>query len=223
MHMVYLDESGELGFSSGSSNFFIITMVTTPEAKKLKNVMRKEKKKLHDLGWPKEIEIKGTSLFRSHLKEKIPGCISDNRVQHIQKIIGRIKGCGTKFHYCCVDKNKLTDAMKSAPYGVLYNIFSARLLGEIYRSHTKCEMAMIVDQRSKETHDWAKFDGYVTTTMFADFAYDGELTITHAESDKIIGLQAVDFISWGLFRFYEHKDETFADLIKTNSEISIYF
>jgi hypothetical protein len=57
------------------------------------------------------------------------------------------------------------------------------------------------------------FDGYITTRVISDCAHGHEFTIQHEESDKWLGLQAVDFIAWGLFRHYEHGDSAYRNII----------
>lgn len=219
MQMIYADESGELGLHPNSSKNFIVTMITTSTPKPLKNALKNEKKKLYKLGWPPDLEIKGTSLWGSDRNSDVPNSISDNKITIIRRILSKITDRDTAVHYCHVDKRNLTDAMKQAPYGVVYNICSGLLVGEIFEKHTQCDMKMIIDRRSKESHDWAHFDGYVTTKIVADYGYSGELNISHEESDKILGLQAVDFISWSLFRKIEHNDSQFCDLIDPHCKV----
>ena len=41
-----------------------------------------------------------------------------------------------------------------------------------------------------------------------------KLTIKHENSQNESCLQVLDFVSWAIFRNYEHKDPTFMELIK---------
>jgi hypothetical protein len=75
------------------------------------------------------------------------------------------------------------------------------------------DLTITVDQRSKETHSKMKFNGYLETRLAADCDHSGALTISHAESHLVPGLQAVDFLSWGLFRHYEHGDSRYKEII----------
>ena len=43
MYHLYLDESGELGLKSGSSQFFVVTVLSTAHPKALAKRVRKEK------------------------------------------------------------------------------------------------------------------------------------------------------------------------------------
>ena len=107
MYTLYLDESGELGVARGSSEFFLITVLSTDNPKALKNRMRKEKKRLYDLGWPRNIEVKGTSLYRSQYDRRIPTAISRDRIDHLSRVISRIVSDSVYVHYVICRKSKL--------------------------------------------------------------------------------------------------------------------
>ena len=57
------------------------------------------------------------------------------------------------------------------------------------------------------------FDNYVRTRLIGDCQHIGMLDVRHEESHDILGLQAVDLISWGLFRYFEHSDDRFRRII----------
>jgi hypothetical protein len=101
-----------------------------------------------------------------------------------------------------------------ADYGVAYNILCGTLLCRGYEKYYKGPLEIVVDQRSKETHSKMKFDGYLETRLIGDCSHTDPVTIRHEESSSVPGLQAVDFLSWGLFRHYEHKDSKFRKLIQ---------
>ena len=58
MHYLFIDESGELGTKEKSSSFFLIAALCTPNLKAIEKRLWKEKAKLYNSGWPKNIEIK---------------------------------------------------------------------------------------------------------------------------------------------------------------------
>lgn len=213
MFEFYLDESGELGFSAGSSKHFLIAILETTNSKRLKNALKSEKKKLHNLGWPTNIEIKGTSLFHCHRNEQIPDHIANNKAEHIQKILQRVLSSGAKPHYFVIQKNKITKNLREAPYGILYNYYTNCLFSKIHAGKEASDISLIVDQRNKETHSHMDFDGYLNTKIIAECNHQGQFQISHEDSQKRLGLQAVDFIAWGLFRYYEHNDNQFKTTI----------
>lgn len=219
MHYIFLDESGEFGFSEGSSSHLLIALLDTPDPKRLKNVMRKEKKRLHDLGWPKDLEIKGTNLFSSDRNPNVPRVISENKNHHIARIITRILSVDVRPNYSIVNKSRIAQNLRNAPYGIAYNFFAGNLLCKLHNRAMNFDTTLVVDQRNKETHAHMPFDGYIQTRIITDCNHEHAFEIRHEESHLWLGLQAVDFISWGLFRLHEHKDKTFSELIKPSIHI----
>lgn len=219
----FLDESGELGFSERSCDHFLIAIVEAKEPKRLKNALRKEKTKLQKMGWPLDLEIKGTSLFGCHRNDRVPAIISQNRHSHIEKIVRRILSSNVKANYIAVKKDRLTQNLKSAPYGIAYNYFAARLFCQMTASRSKEDLRLVVDQRNKETHAHMPFNGYLETRVIADCGHAAEFEILHEDSSKWLGLQAVDFISWGMFRHFEHNDDHYSKIIFPNCEVTDHF
>lgn len=216
MHFLFLDESGEFGFQDGSSKHLLLAILETDDPKRLKNVIRKEKKALHDLGWPRNLEIKGTSLWKCSRNKAVPKVISQNRDAHLSRIVERILSCGARPHYFVVRKSALKESLKKAPYGIAYNYFAGNILCKIHAKKFQFPVTLVVDRRNKETHANMPFNDYITTRMITDCDHEHGFSIRHEESHEWLGLQAVDFIAWGLFRFYEHGDSTFKNLIAPN-------
>lgn len=212
-YTLFLDESGELGFSEGSSKFFLITVLNTDEPKKMKNRLRKQKTKLHDAGWPVDLEIKGTTLFSSPGNPRVPRSISDRKDEWLDQIIERVLDGAVSVHYSIVNKSRMSEHLRRAPYGIAYNYFAGKLLTRAYAEHFAGPLVLIADQRSKEQHDKMTFGMYVRTQLIAECEHIGMFEVRHEESHDILGLQAVDIISWGLFRYFEHNDRRYKTII----------
>lgn len=211
---LYLDESGEFGQKGGSSNYFLVTVLSTQYPKALKKRLWKEKAKLYALGWPKHLEIKGTNLWGSPHKPNVPKKISDNRVEHLNQILAAVLRGPVDVHYAIVRKSRIRPRLFQAEDGILFNWISGNLIARAYPQYYAGPINLMVDQRSKETHHKMKFDGYVETKLVAEADHDESLVISHRESHEEFGLQAVDFLSWALFRYFEHGDEQFTPAIK---------
>ncbi|MCC4238748.1 DUF3800 domain-containing protein [Thalassospira povalilytica] len=213
MTFIYLDESGELGFAKSSSRFFVIATLATDNPKRLKNRVRKVKKKIFDAGWPSEREIKGTSLFGCHRDRYIPQKIRDDKDKHIEQFLRAALFDESKVHYSIVRKSRIAQHIRDAEYGIAYNFYTGKLLTRAYE-YFQGDIDLTVDQRNKETHHKLPFDGYVKTQIITECNHSSKLTISHRESHDVIGLQAVDFVSWAIFRKFEHDDARFFNLLK---------
>lgn len=213
MRFIFIDESGELGRKKGSSSYFLIAALCTDNIKALEKRLKKEKAKLYNAGWPRDLEIKGTALWGSHHNPRIPADISSRRVQILSEIITAICSPTIKLHYSIAKKSHLKSNIMDAEYGIAYNFLCGTLICRAYKHFLAGHLEIVVDQRNKETHSKLKFDGYLETRLVGDCLHCDGVTISHEESTNIMGLQAVDFLSWGLFRHYEHRDSQFKELI----------
>ncbi len=132
-------------------------------------------------------------------------------------MIESINRSGAIPHYFVVKKDRLRDNLRKAKYGIAYNYFAGLILCDI---HDACDkdlpISLIVDRRNKETHGHMNFDGYIETKIMADCEHNADFTISHDDSNDKLGLQAVDFIAWALFRHYEHSDPQFFNLFNKN-------
>jgi len=210
---LYMDESGELGNHSNSSKYFLICILRADSEKALRKRLKKEKAALISAGWPKEIEIKGTSIWSSPHDPRIPRIIGERRVEIIHGVIQSILSGPVEVFYAVVNKARIHERLLRADYGIAFNYFSGQLLCKSHKYFENRNIDLVVDQRNKETHHKMKFDGYIETRMLTDCSHDHQFTIEHKESHDVAGLQAVDFLSWGLFRWYEHDDRQFLDTI----------
>lgn len=209
-----MDESGEFGVKPGSSRHLQIAVLSTEHPRALEKRLRKEKAKLYNAGWPKSLEIKGTTVWGSPHNPQISKAISDRRVQIMQEILQSICSGPVHLLYSIVNKQHISPHLKAAAYGIAYNYFSGNLLCKGYPGSFAGPIELVVDQRSKETHNKDKFDGYIETRLVGDCNHSEYLNISHKESHDVAGLQAVDFMSWALFRHHEHNDSQFLPIVQ---------
>jgi hypothetical protein len=175
--------------------------------------MKRECAKLYNDGWPRTLEIKGTTLWGADRLPGIPDAIKRDRIGILNRMLGRIAGGANKAHYLIAHKPKIPPNLLQAEYGIAYNYLCGSLVCGAYSTHYCGPLNIVVDQRSKETHTKMKFDGYLQTKLVTECKHGEHLSIRHDDSAKIAGLQAVDLISWALFRNFEHGDPQFMPLI----------
>ena len=129
-----------------------------------------------------------------------------------------IKSLG--INYIVVNKPKIeSEALKNAPYGIVYNYFTGVLLSELVCIDGFHDINLIYDVRNKETHGHMAFNEYIHTTVIGK-AFENDINLNLAlrgeQSHESYGLIAADFLSWSIFRKYEYKDDRFYDLISSN-------
>lgn len=198
MAYIFLDESGDLGFKSTSSRWFLFTiaMVSDPRAleRVVKRVWRPLKRKHKKLG----------ELHASHEKD-----ITRTRVLSRLNEVPNLKILCT-----ILNKQKVhIDLQNQKNY--LYN-YTANILLE--RLHTKEVLKpnepihLYIDRKDTKKQLRENFIQYLTTSMAK--RRDGPFKVELHSSHENKSLQAVDFLSWAIFRKYEKGDYEFYEIIK---------
>jgi hypothetical protein len=211
---IYQDESGCLGFKTGSSKYFVVALLCPSRSKHLSNVLRKFKGTLIKSGWPSIIEIKAHNLFTATSDPRVPTTYKYKNCpeQPILDILNHLAKCDLEIDAIVVLKNRINSDLRTLPYGILFNYYSARVL--IDRIVRYDEVHLFVDETSKQTHNLLEFDAYIRNGALLTKRRNFPLEIVHGNSNVIHGISAADFIVWSIFRKYESKDARFFDLIK---------
>ena len=198
MWYLYLDESGDLGFKKSSSKWFLFAIAMTNDARALERVvkkvwrpMKKKHKKLGELHASREKDI-----TRQRMLTKLSE-VDDLKV-------------------LCVVLNKqkvYVDLQNQKNY--LYNYTANILLDRLHKSAAlgaNEPLHLFIDRKDTKKRLKENFVSYLTQSMRKRRA--GPFNVQLHSSHENKSLQAVDFISWAIFRKYEHGDDTFYNIIK---------
>jgi len=210
---IYQDESGCLGFQSGSSKYFGIALLCPNNSKHVGNVIRKFKGKLIKVGWPKGYEIKAHNLFVAGTDRRVPQGYTYKATPEVPilDILRRITNCDIEIDAMVILKSKINSNLRTLPNGILLNYFSGQVL--IDRVLQYSDVNLYVDETNKQTHDEQHFDGYIKTQALIKRGSNFPFNIVHGNSNVIAGISAVDFVSWAIFRKYEFQDDRFYNII----------
>jgi hypothetical protein len=199
MAYIFLDESGDLGFKKSSSKWFIFTvaMVSDPRslARVVKKIWKTLKKKHKRLG----------ELHASHERD-----VTKRRMlEQLNEVVDLKALC------VVLNKSKVyVDLQNQKNY--LYN-FTANIL--LDRLHTKEVLKqnepihLFVDRKDTKKILRENFVNYLARAM--QKRRDGTFKVELHSSSENKSLQAVDFISWAVFRKYERGDYEYYELIKS--------
>jgi len=196
---IFLDESGDLGFKKSSSKWFLFAIAITNDARALERVIKKVwrplKKKYKKLG----------ELHASHEK--------DTTRKLVLKQLSEV----SDLKILCVVLNKkkvYVDLQNQKNY--LYNYTANVLLDRLHTKEVlgpKEPIHLFVDRKDTKKRLRENFVNYLTGSMKK--RRDGSFVVELHSSHENKSLQAVDFISWALFRKYEHGDYEFYEIIKS--------
>jgi hypothetical protein len=206
---IYLDESGDLGFGSKSSKYFLVAALMTRNTLQVEKCITKIRKERLPNKYKKIPELKyhnSNSVVRRRILQCIAGVDADIAFvvlskQHVnQNLINR--------------KN------------ILYNFICGSLVADIFSKYNITSKARIIVDRSLTGINRFAFDEYIgyraLMTNVNLFNYDN-LEICHVDSAQDRCIQAVDFIVGAIARNYEHEDSSFYEIIDKKVGIALEF
>lgn len=199
MSFIFLDESGDLGFSNKSSKWFLLTMAIIQEKRSLERIVKKVWKSLRKK--------------HKHIGELHASNEKDVTRVRIAKLLSEC--ADLKIMVVILNKDKVfVDLQNQKHY--LYNYAANILLGKLHEGNILSDsedIDLVVDRKDTKKTIRDNFVEYISSPM--EKARNGifNVSLTTSHDDK--SLQAVDFISWSIFRKYEYKDHKFYNLIKS--------
>lgn len=201
MAYIFVDESGDLGFNfkkKKTSKYFLISFLFVPSLKKrriakivskvfltLKNSKKRKSGTLH--------AYKESPIIRFRLLNKL--------VEEDIKIMT-----------ICLDKEKIYTDIK-AEENLLYSNVTNILLNKIYTRELipKGEkIELVASRRATNKLLNNNFKEYIESNK--NNKLDINVSIVSPEKDKC--LQAVDFVSWSIYRKYKDGDYSYYNVIK---------
>ncbi len=130
--IIYLDERGQsTGFSKpGSSKTFNIALVVCNESDSIRRIIKAFEKKLIRKGWPKGIEIKASRIFDARWNPAIPSSFKFKYdvITPLTEIFTKMCTCPLEIDYISVNKSRLSQSLRRAPFGIIYNYLAGEVL-----------------------------------------------------------------------------------------------
>jgi len=198
MTHIFIDESGDLGFSNGSSKFFIITMVISSDIRALERVIKKARKSLIK-------KYKNNRELHAYHVDK-------NTRKRILKDISLIHGL--KILCIILDKETLSvDAYSKNNY--LYVQATISLLNRLNVLQLVSPNESVyacMDRKDTSKYLRHSFEQAILTSLKGKYTGDIKITLKGSHEEK--ALQVADFISWAIFRKYEQSDLYYYQIIK---------
>lgn len=204
--IIYLDESGDLGFDfenkRPSKKFVIAVLVCeghtstgfrTAVRRTLKNKLNRKK-----TGSRVVEELKGTGTTLA---------IKQYFYRHAPKD-------GWKLYTVALNKQRVYEYLQTKQgKKKLYNYVARFLLQKIDLSRAGVAVTLVVD-KCKNKDEIADFNEYVSNQLEALLPLNVPLNIYHERSQDDTGLQAVDLFCWGIYRKYEHGDRKWYNVFR---------
>lgn len=196
---IYLDESGDLGFTSKSSKSFVIALLYTNDPKHIRRMLKKVRQRLLRKRYKNLPEFKSSR--------------SDDFVKN--RILKHLSKENIEISYVILRKSTVYSYLHQK-HNVLYNYLTGFLVERLPQLKDK-EIIIVADKcLSKINRE--KFNRYLKSKTFSNFYKIGKLLpkiqIQHKTSLEEPCLQAVDYVANAVYRKYEFNDETYYNIIK---------
>jgi hypothetical protein len=203
MAYIFLDESGDLGFNfkkKGTSRIFVITFLFIDGSKR---VLEKIVSSTH------------TELSKK-IKRRIGVLHATNEKpvtrQRLLKRLAEKENCTIMTVY--LNKKKVFTKLQDEKQ-VLYNYVTNILLDRIYTRKVvpiDQEIELIASRRETNKFFNENFKGYLCKKVKGN--HKGKIKVSIKTPSEEKSLQAVDFVSWSIFRKYEKGDDSYYNIIK---------
>ncbi len=211
---IFIDESGVLATTAGAGRTFVLVAISTNAPKALQRRMKRQKASLIKAGWPRRIEIKGNHLWRAPHDRRIPMEISSRHTEILLELLAEIATAPAWIRASILSKEALTRA-EVVDFEMVFNTMAAKLIAASSANSLR-DLHVIVDQRSKEPKNHERFRVSIERELSSIHSASLDtlsLNIEHLDSQRSVGLQAVDVVAWALYRAYEHGDSRFRDAL----------
>jgi len=206
---IYLDESGDLGFNSKSSKYFVIAALLTRNTLQVEKCITKIRKERLPNKYKKIPELKYHNS-NSIVRRRILQCIA---------------GVDADIAFAVLRKQQVHQNLRNRQ-NILYNFLCESLVADIFRKYNITSRARIIVDRSLTGINRYAFDEYIGYRALINNAeiFDSDnLEIRHVDSAQDRCIQAVDFVVGAIARSYEHEDSSFYEIIDKKVEISLDF
>jgi len=198
MAHIFLDESGDLGFKPKSSKWFIFTIVLTNNHKKIEKVIKNIRK-----GLKKKYKLKELHAYHS-----------DEITKH--KMLKKLSQLEDLKILCIILNKKKVYVDLQNQKNYLYNYTANILLDRLHNKkliETDELISLYIDQKDTNKFIRENFEKYLKDNLVKRGS-NGRIEIKIKPSHTEKCLQAVDFISWAIFRKHERGDYEYYGEIK---------
>lgn len=196
--ILYLDESGDLGFGPGGTTHFIIGFLALTDDLQLRRRIRKVKRRA---GLSGEMELKAFH--------------SDDALR--RRVLKAVAASGAEIHTVSIYKARVFDHLRTDT-NVLYNYAAKWLLVPFLEERRFDHVRIVVDLRITRQSRGMRFDDYIKAELWGERGVPTRLDFQHLDSAHSLGLQAVDFVTHALFRGRERSEWQLWNIVRGNAQ-----
>jgi hypothetical protein len=194
---IYLDESGDLGFTfPGSSNHLILCAMATTDSVALSRLPKKVRRKLNIKGMDTEIKF-------------------SNSNERIRKyFLNGIAESNCWIVWGAIDKHKVMEPLRKKK-DKLYHYVCGMVLSDIFSRTHASNINVILDRMTAKKTNRNDFDRYIQEKLHKSHAgnFQPALTVSHLVSLNCQCLQVHDFVVGSIFQSLERDNQQYVNII----------
>jgi len=202
MAFIFMDESGNLGFNfnkRGTSSYFLITFLFTPNKRSIEKCVKKTHAGLRK-------KYKKVGVLHAYVEEPVTR----------KRLLTLLATKDCRIMTILLNKRKVYTKLQDEK-SVLYNYITNILLNRIFsKKLLQIDDPVEIIASRKETNKFLNqnFKTYLQSQLTDN--HDVRVTVSIKTPAEEKSLQAVDFVSWAIFRKHEYKDDTYYNIIRSN-------
>ena len=193
---IFLDESGDLGFTQKSSKYFVIGLLIAKNEKEVENCVKrtrtaKLKKKF------KEVPELKFNQSNDAVRKYLLKCVSSKDIE---------------IHGIVLKKHQVYDYLKDHR-NKIYNYLTGFLMDKIITSPEERQLIVILDKfLSKESRE--DYNQYIKGKLSEFIKKNIKIEVEHKDAMSERCLQVVDFIAGAIFNKYERNENRYYAIIE---------
>lgn len=197
---VYLDESGDLGSSFGSSKYIVVAALATNEPHELRRIVR---------------AARGRLRARDRRMVELKFNKSPDRLRRL--LLADVAGTSSMVAWCGLEKSGMLHVSKLDRERLLH-VMSGSVVSEIARRTHARSMSVMVDRRWTKEKQRAEFNRCIERDVLIHHGgyFPPAVEISHFDSMACEGLQVVDFVVGAVFKSLERADGSYLGIVSRN-------
>lgn len=208
--MIYLDESGDLGFGPRSSRNFVLAAIIARDPE----TVRKCIKRVRQQKLPKKYKT-------------IPELKFHNSSQTIRtRVLDCVARTDTDVAYVVLRKHQVYERLESKP-SILYNYLCGSLISKIITTYKLEDLVKVFVEKSLYGFERDKFDNYLTwKTCLGNHSEELNIDppeIVHVDSRQDRCIQVADFVAGAISHMYSMDDPSYYNTIEPRISILMDF
>jgi len=194
---VYLDESGDLGFSGGSSEHFIVVALVVPRGMRIARITNKCHRR-----------------FKSSLTGNPEIKFNRCGVPARRFVLSAISATDSLIVWSGVRKSTIGPSLR-ADKDAIWRQVACQTVSDVSRRLCVRSMDIVVDRRSVKKVVRSALEAALEETAVRCHAgaFPPEVCVSHLDSASSPGLRVVDHVAGAVFQCLERGDRTYIDII----------